>query len=258
MDLKLAGKVAVVTGGSRGIGRATAEALLREGAHVIVSSLREASVTNAVSELRPLGRVEGIPGDVAIEKDVVHLVRETVRRFGRLDIMVTNAGSGGEYTNLADMTAADWDAMIQVHLRGTFFCGRETARAMRQAGTPGRIVTVSSVAAYEGDPLLGHYNAAKAGILGLTRSMASDFAPWGIRVNGVAPGWVRTDMTNPDLPERGVPIDNLGVLKRAGEAHEIAAAITFLASGVCDFLTGSTLVVDGGQIVAGPKPRWSV
>jgi len=258
MDLKLAGKVAVVTGGSRGIGRATAEILLREGAHVVVSSLREASVTQAVKELRPLGRVEGIPCDVAVESDVVRLVRETVRRLGRLDVMVTNAGSGGEYTNLADLSAADWDAMIAIHLRGTFLCGREAGRAMRQAGTPGRIVTVSSTAAYEGDPLLGHYNAAKAGILGLTRSMACDFAPWGIRVNGVAPGWVHTDMSNPDLPQRGVPIDNLGALKRAGEAEEIASAIAFLASGVCDFLTGSTLVVDGGQIVAGPKPRWSV
>jgi len=134
--------------------------------------------------------------------------------------------------------------------------GRAAARAMRDAQTPGRIVTVSSVAAYEGDPLLGHYNAAKAGIVGLTRSMAADFAPWGIRVNGVAPGWVRTDMTNADLPAPGVPIDNLCPLRRAGRAEEIGTAIAFLASGVCDFLTGSTLVVDGGQIVTGPKPAW--
>jgi NAD(P)-dependent dehydrogenase (short-subunit alcohol dehydrogenase family) len=255
MDLGLAGKVAIVTGGSRGIGRAAAAALLKEGARVVVASLRPGSVQAAARELGRDGEVHGIACDVAIEADVVHLVEETVRRCGGLDIMVANAGTGGTYTNLHDLTAADWDAMIGVHLRGTFLCGREAVRAMRARGTRGRIVTVSSTAVYEGDPLLGHYNAAKGGIVSLTRSMAADFAPWGIRVNGVAPGWVRTDMTRDDLPPPGVQAESLGVLGRPGEPEEIAAAIAFLASGVCDFLTGSTLVVDGGQIIIGPKPR---
>ncbi|MGH9798074.1 MAG: SDR family NAD(P)-dependent oxidoreductase, partial [Candidatus Polarisedimenticolia bacterium] len=158
------------------------------------------------------------------------------------------------YTNLIDLEIGDWDAMIGVHLRGAFLCGREAARAMRASGAGGRIVNVASVAAYEGDPLLGHYNAAKAGILGLTRSMAHDFAPFGIRVNAVAPGWVHTDMT-PDLPPPGVPVGNLGALRRAGRPEEIAAAILYLLSPACDFLTGATLVVDGGQIVVGPTPR---
>jgi 3-oxoacyl-[acyl-carrier protein] reductase len=254
VDLNLGGKVAIVTGGSRGIGRATAAALLREGAGVVVSSLRPESVERAVAALRPLGRVEGIACDVGSEADVVRLVAETERRFGRLDVMVANAGTGGEYTHLADMTVEAWDDMLRVHLRGAFLCGREAARAMRRAGVPGRIVTVSSVAAFEGDPLLAHYNTAKAGLLGLTRSMAADLAAWGIRVNGVAPGWVHTDMNAGLLPERGTPIDNLGVLKRAADPEEVAAAIVFLASGVCDFLTGSTLVVDSGQIIAGPRP----
>ena len=254
MDLGLAGKVAIVTGGSRGIGKAAAAALLKEGARVVVSSIRKESVAAAVEELRPLGRVEGIAGDVAVEEDMVRLAGETVRRFGRLDVMVANAGIGGRYTNLADLAVEDWDRMIGVHLRGTFLCGREAARAMRAAKIPGRIVTVASTAAYEGDPLLGHYNAAKAGILGLTRSMAHDFADWGIRVNCVAPGWVHTDMSNPDLPARGTRVEGLGVLARAGDPEEIAAAIVFLCSTACDFLTGSTLVVDGGQIVIGPTP----
>jgi len=256
MDLRLKDRVAIVTGGSRGIGRAAAAALLAEGAQVVVSSVQSESVSRAVAALQPLGRVEGIVCDVAVEADVARLVRQTVERFGRLDAMVANAGTGGDYTNLADLDTAEWDAMIGVHLRGSFLCGREAARAMRDAQTPGRIVTVSSVAAYEGDPLLGHYNAAKAGIVGLTRSMAADFAPWGIRVNGVAPGWVYTDMTSSDLPAPGEPVDNLCPLRRAGRAEEIGTAIAFLASGVCDFLTGSTLVVDGGQIVTGPKPTW--
>jgi NAD(P)-dependent dehydrogenase (short-subunit alcohol dehydrogenase family) len=257
VDLQLEDKVVVVTGGSRGIGRAAAAQFLREGARVVVASVRPESVARAVEDLRPLGRVEGIPCDVAAEADVVRLVQETLRRFDRLDVMVANAGTGGRYTNLADMSVEDWDAMIGVHLRGTFLCGREAARAMRDRRAAGRIVTVSSTAVWEGDPLLGHYNAAKAGIVGLTRSMAADFAPWGIRVNGVAPGWVHTDMSSSELPPPGRRVPGLGVLERAGLPEEIAPAIVFLASGISDFLTGATLIVDGGQIIAGPRPRQS-
>lgn len=256
MDLGLKGKVAIVTGGSRGIGRAAAAALLKEGAGVVVSSLRPESVQRAVAELSPLGRVEGIPCDVSKEEDVVRLVGETVRRLGRLDVMVANAGVADPYKNLADTTVAEWDRMIAIHMRGTFLCGREAAKAMRDAKVPGRIVTIASTSAYECDPLGGSYNAAKAGIVGLTRSMAIDFAPWGIRVNTVAPGWIHTDMTVNDVPPRGTKIENLGALDRAGEPGEIAAAIVFLASGACDFMTGATLVVDGGQMIVAPKMRW--
>ncbi|HEV8702588.1 MAG TPA: SDR family oxidoreductase [Candidatus Polarisedimenticolia bacterium] len=256
MDLGLKDKAALVTGGSRGIGRAAAKALLREGASVMVSSLRRESVEAAVKELAPLGRVEGTPCDVAVEADVVRLVAETVRRFGRLDVLVANAGIADPYRNLAETSVEDWDRMIAVHLRGTFLCGREAARAMRAAKIPGRIVTISSTSAYECDPLGGSYNAAKAGIVGLTRSMAIDFADWGIRVNSVAPGWIHSDMTIADLPPRGTPIENLGVLPRAGEPEEVAAAIVFLASTACDYMTGTTLFVDGGQTIVAPKMRW--
>jgi NAD(P)-dependent dehydrogenase (short-subunit alcohol dehydrogenase family) len=256
MDLGLTGKVAIVTGGSRGIGRATAARLLREGATVVVSSLRPESVAAAVTDLAPLGRVEGIPGDVAVEADVVHLVTRTLERFGRLDVMVANAGVADPYKSLLDTSVAEWDRMLAVHLRGTFLCGREAARAMKAAALPGRIVTVASTNAYECDPHAASYNAAKAGILGLTRSMAVDLAPFGIRVNGVAPGWIHTDMAVNDLPPRGTPVENLGVLGRAGEPEEVAAAIAFLASDVCDFLTGTTLIIDGGQMIVAPKVRW--
>jgi NAD(P)-dependent dehydrogenase (short-subunit alcohol dehydrogenase family) len=257
MDLNLKNKVAIVTGGSRGIGRAAAAALLKEGAAVMIASKRPASVAAAVEELRPLGRVEGAPCDVAVEADVVRLVSETVERLGRLDVMVANAGISDPYKNLIETSAAEFDAMIAVHLRGTFLCGREAARAMRDGKRPGgRIVTISSTSAFECDPLGGTYNAAKAGILGLTRSMAIDFAEWGIRVNTVAPGWIHTDMAAADLPARGVPIEGLGALRRAGEPEEVAAAILFLASPACDFMTGATLVVDGGQVIVAPKMRW--
>ncbi len=254
MDLGLKDQVAIVTGGSRGIGRAAAEALLREGAKVVVSSLRPASVEAAAKELAELGSVEGIAADVSVEADVVRLVAQTVERFGGLDVMVANAGIAGESVNLADMTAAQWDEMIGVHMRGTFLCAREAARAMRAGGRRGRIVTVGSVSGFESELLGGHYNAAKAGIHGLTRSLAVDFARWGIRANCVAPGWVRTDMTEGDIPPPGEPIPGFGALDRVGKPEELADAIAFLASQRCGFLTGEVFVVDGGQLAAAPHP----
>src|SRR5467141_3484819 len=221
MDYGLKGQVAIVTGGSRGIGRAAAAALLREGASVMLASLRKDSLDAATRQLASLGRVESLTCDVTSEADVKRLVQETVRRFRRLDVMIANAGVADPYKNLVDTTVAEFDRMIAVHLRGTFLCGREAARAMRAAKRPGRIVTIASTSAYECDPGGGHYNAAKAGVVGLTRSMAIDFAAWGIRVNSVAPGWVYTDMSKTDLPKRGVPIENLGVLARAADPEEI-------------------------------------
>jgi NAD(P)-dependent dehydrogenase (short-subunit alcohol dehydrogenase family) len=256
MDYGLKGKVAVVTGGSRGIGRAIAAAFLKEGAAVMIASQRETSVAAAVKELGSGGRVEGITCDVAREEDVKRLIGETVRRFGRIDAMVTNAGIADPYKNMIDTPVEEFDRMIAVHMRGTFLCGREAARVMRDQGIHGRIVTISSTSGLECEKHAATYNAAKAGIIGLTRSMAIDFAPFGIRVNTVAPGWIRTDMTVNDLPARGVPIGNLGALDRGGEPEEVAAAVLFLASDACDFMTGTTLVVDGGQMIVAPQMRW--
>ena len=253
MDLGLDGQVVIVTGGSRGIGRATAATLLREGAKVVISSVRPASVESAVKELSSLGTVEGIAADVAVEQDVVGLVSETVKRFGRLDAIVANAGIGGAEINLADMDVAEWDRVMAVHLRGTFLCGREAARVMREAGTGGRIVTVGSTSGEASEPHSGHYCTAKAGMPGLTRSMAVDFGAWNIRVNGVAPGWVHTDMAEEFLPPRGQPLLGVGIMPRAGEPEELADAIVFLASQRCGFMTGQMITVDGGQMALSPE-----
>jgi NAD(P)-dependent dehydrogenase (short-subunit alcohol dehydrogenase family) len=256
MDLRLAGKVAIVTGGSRGIGRAAAAALLAEGACVCLASRRSESLPAALEALGGGERLAGTACDVAVEEDVLRLVGMTLERFGRLDIMVANAGVADPYKSVLDTSVAEWDRMIAVHMRGTFLCGREAGRAMRAAGVPGRIVTVSSTSAFECEPLAASYNAAKAGVVGLTRSLAIDLAPFGIRVNGVAPGWIHTDMTRDDLPPPGVPIEGLGALTRAGRAEEVAATVAFLASDACDFMTGATIVVDGGQMIVSPRMRW--
>ena len=252
MDLRLKDRVVIVTGGSRGIGRATAEAFLREGARVMICSARSAAVEAALKDLQSLGAIEGIPGDVADEETVVHLVSETERRLGPLDVMVANAGIAGEEVNLADMTVEQWDRVLAVNLRGAFLCGREAARAMRASGRRGSIVTVGSVSGIESDLEGGQYNTAKAGLHGLTRSMAVDFASWGIRANCIAPGWVHTDMAAPYIPPPDQPLENFGVLRRAAEPEEIANAILFLASETSSFTTGETLVVDGGQVIAAP------
>jgi 3-oxoacyl-[acyl-carrier protein] reductase len=252
MDLRLKDRVVIVTGGARGIGRAAAEAFLREGARVMICSVKSASTEAALKELRPLGSIEGIPGDVADEETVVRLVSETERRLGPLDVMVANAGIAGEEVSLADMAVEEWDRMMAVHLRGAFLCGREAARAMRASGRRGSIVTVGSVSGFESDSEGGHYNTAKAGMHGLTRSMAVDFARWGIRANCVAPGWVRTDMTVDYIPPPSEPLENCGVMARVGEPEEIANTILFLASEASSFMTGETLVADGGQIIAAP------
>lgn len=255
MDYGLKGKVAVVTGGSRGIGRAVATAFLKEGAAVMIASKRGVGRSRGEGPGADRPR-RGIGCDVGREEDVRRLVGETVGRLGRLDVMVTNAGIADPYKNMLDTSVDEFDRMIAVHLRGTFLCGREAARVMRDSGTRGRIVTISSTSGLECERHAATYNAAKAGIIGLTRSMAIDFAPFGIRVNTVAPGWIHTDMTVNDLPDRGVPIENLGALDRGGEPEEVAAAVLFLASEGSDFITGSTLVVDGGQMIVAPQMRW--
>src|SRR5439155_11086399 len=157
-----------------------AAVVVREGASVRLASLRKGTLDAATRQLASLGRVESLTCDVTSEADVKRLVQETLRRFRRLDVMVANAGVADPYKNLLDTSVAEWDRMIGIHMRGTFLCGREAARAMRDAKIAGRIVTISSTSAFECDPLGGSYNAAKAGIVGLTRSMAIDFADCGI------------------------------------------------------------------------------
>jgi len=257
MDLGLKDQIAIVTGGSRGIGLAAATAFLREGARVMISSVRPASVEAALKELQALGTVEGIACDVAREEDVVHLVAETVRRFGRLDVMVANAGIAGDEVNLADMTTEQWNQVMDVNLRGVFLCGREAARAMRSSDCRGRIVTVGSVSGLMSDVAEGQYCTSKAAVHGLTRSMAVDFSHWGVRVNCVAPGWVRTDMAAEFIPPPGQKSENCGVLNRVAEPEEIGNAIAFLASDACGFTTGETFVIDGGQTILASAPESS-
>jgi len=249
MDLGLKDARCVVTGGSRGIGLASAEVLLAEGATVLIAARRRASVDPALASLASGGPVLGEACDLSEEGDVVRLISSARTRMGGIDVLVANAGIVGTPSPLSEMPTADWDELMATNLRGTFIACREASAAMRADGIAGRIVIVGSATAFHAESDSGHYNTAKAGLLGLTRSLAVDLARWGIRVNCVAPGLTETDQTR-EYIKAGIHPAALG---RAGQAREIAAAICFLAGDSCGFVTGSTLVVDGGEIVKGPE-----
>jgi NAD(P)-dependent dehydrogenase (short-subunit alcohol dehydrogenase family) len=247
-----AGKVALVTGAASGIGRATAAALAREGAAVMIADLqREAGEAAAAAITTAGGSAEFVEGDVT--RDAAAMVEATVERFGRLDILVNNAG----VFYPADFLEAEfgqWMRAVEVMYHGAFHCSQAAARAMVRRGEGGRIVNISSVNAFLGAPQSSHYNSAKGAVDQLTRCLAIELAPHGILVNGVAPGFVETPMAVVDgvneheTPEfqafyvgrRRIP------LARPAQPEEIAEAVVFLASARCTYITGHTIVVDGG------------
>jgi 3-oxoacyl-[acyl-carrier protein] reductase len=245
------GRVALVVGGSRGIGRATALELARRGATVAVSYAHDRDAARETLRLAGGGGL-ALRADLARSADAARLVRETVRRFGRLDVLVASAGhSDARLWNQPPerVSEAAWRRIVEVELNGPFWCARAAAPVMRRRG--GAMVFVSSSAAIQGDATTLAYAGAKTGILGLVRALAWALAPR-VRVNAVAPGsiatsWLRDWKLRPsELRE----IRRLTALRRIGRAEEVATAIRFLASDEASFVTGQTLIVDGGVLMA--------
>jgi 3-oxoacyl-[acyl-carrier protein] reductase len=241
----LDGRAALVTGGTRGIGRAIVEALLDDGASVAFTGRDAARVETAARELegRP-GKPVGLVAEMARAEDVQRAVAETQERFGRLDLLVNNAGIARDGL-LIRMKDSDWDDVLGVNLRAVFQATRAAARLMvRQRA--GRIVNVTSVAGVMGTPGQANYSAAKAGLIGLTKSSARELAHWGILVNAVAPGLIETDMVA-SLPGnvREAYVAQIP-LKRAGTAREVAEVVRFLASDGSGYITGQVIHVNGG------------
>lgn len=241
----LAGRVALITGSTRGIGKAIALALAEGGVSVVVSGRDPGRVAEALSAVEALGVPGlGVTADVASVEDVKRLVGETQERFGRVDILVNSAGITRDAL-LVRMKDQDWEEVLAVDLRGAFYATRAVARLMMRQRS-GRIINVASVAGVMGNAGQANYSAAKAGLLGLTKATARELAHWGILVNAVAPGLIETEMTAGLPPETREGFLAQIPLKRIGTAQEVAEVVRFLASDAAGYITGQVIHVNGG------------
>lgn len=251
----LEGKVALVTGGGRGIGRGIAGCLLDAGAKVVVASRTQADLDETVRLLAPRGDIAARVCDVSKADDVTAVVGEAVDRFGGLDVLACSHGVYDPERPFLDLSESDWDRTLAVNLKGTFLCGQAAARVMVGQGRGGRIVNVSSINGLAAEPQCADYNASKGGVNALTRAMAFDLGRYGITVNVVLPGWVRSPMSAPYLTEEiltGKQVMNL--MRRVGEPEDIGGAVVWLADPASSYVTGATIVVDGGQTAMLPMP----
>lgn len=245
---QLSDRVAVVTGASRGIGRAVALALATEGAKVVVNYASSSGAADAVVAEITAGGGDAIAlqADVSKLAEVETLVQQTKDKFGRLDILVNNAGITRD-TLLIRMKPEDWQAVIDLNLTGVFLCTRAASKIMLKQKS-GRIINITSVGAQMGNPGQANYTAAKAGVIGFTKTVAKELASRGITVNAVAPGFIETDMTKDIKSEDIIKYIPLG---RYGKPEEIAGMVKFLAADpAAAYITGQVFNVDGGMVMA--------
>ena len=241
----LAGRVAVVTGGTRGIGLASARLLAEDGASVVVSGRDRGRLDAAVKELEALGVAAlGIAADAAKREDCDRLVDAAKERFGRIDVLVNNAGMTRDQL-LVRMKDDDWDQVLDVNLRGVFMMTRAAAKVMMRQKS-GRIINITSTAGAMGNAGQVNYSAAKAGVIGLTKAAARELAHWNILVNAVAPGLIDTDMIATVPAEARQALLDQVPLKRIGVAREVAEMVRFLAGDGGAYITGQTIHVNGG------------
>ena len=250
MDLGLDGKVALVTGAARGIGRAEALALAAEGARIVVNDIDPEGADAFVRELAGAGHAAALAiGDVSLEDGARRVVAEAAAAFGRLDVLVNNAGAGGRHLGrkAEDLDIEDFDIIVRTHLRSTFLCAKHAIPAMR-AGGFGRIVNTSSMNVTGGGrPGVTNYSAAKAGILGFTRTLAKEVGAEGITVNAIAPGYVATDFIATFSPEKRAVITGQNPIGRFCQPEEVGALVAFLCSQQAAFINGALICMDGGK-----------
>ncbi|MDR6124213.1 3-oxoacyl-[acyl-carrier protein] reductase [Bacillus sp. SLBN-46] len=247
--MSLTGKAALVTGASRGIGREIALELARQGANVAVNfSGSEAKANEVVDEIKALGRdAVAIKCDVSNTQEVTEMVKASIDRFGKLDILINNAGITRDNL-LMRMKEEEWDDVINTNLKGVFLCTKAVTRQMMKQRV-GRIINIASVVGVSGNPGQANYVAAKAGVIGLTKTTAKELASRNITVNAVAPGFITTDMTDKLSEEVKAEMLKQIPLARLGEAKDIAKITAFIASDDSSYITGQTFHVNGGMVM---------
>lgn len=247
-------KTAIVTGGSKGIGYACAERLLRDGYAVSICARNESELKEAEQSLQQHGRVLAVTADVGVPEDCRRIIETTVSELGSLDALVNNAGVYAPVPFL-DFTAESWDALFDINVRGPVLLSAAAGRQMRDQGTGGRIVHISSTNGLAAEPEFAHYNASKAALVSLAKTMAIELAQHGILVTAIAPGWVSTPLSQDYIGSLSSDqLARISPLRRAAQPHEIAAAVAFLCGPDATYLTGETIAVDGGMMAMLAQP----
>jgi 3-oxoacyl-[acyl-carrier protein] reductase len=247
--VRLEKKTAIVTGSRRGIGRAIALALAKEGASVVVSDINLEDCQTVVNEIKGFGgRGLAIRCDVTSKADVDIMVEKTVAKFGGVDILVNDAGIVN-FKPFLELTEADWDTMLDVNLKGQFLCAQAAAREMvkKKRGRIINIASISSGGCQIAFPMIAHYTASKGGVLGLTKALALELAPYGINVNAISPGAVNTEIARGTEEQREATVARIPK-GRIAEPEDIANLAVFLASPESDYITGADIVIDGGWL----------
>jgi len=247
MDLE--GRVAIVTGAGRGLGWAIAERLAQDKAKVVIAEINWPSAQEKAEAIQKVKR-EALPIQVDVSQwgDVQNMVEQVMKKFGRIDILINNAGILGPYFPLMEYPEDIWDRVIAVHLKGTFLCCKAVLPIMKAQGS-GRIVNMASVAGKEGNAQMAPYSAAKAGIMALTKTLAKEMAPNNVLVNCVSPALIETDMAKEMTPEQRALLTSKIPLGRLGRPEEVAAVVKFLVSDEASFVTGQCYDISGGRSV---------
>ena len=248
MTMDIRGKTAVVTGSTKGIGNGIARAYAQAGADVVIVSRHQEDCDRAAAELREKygARTLAVAGDVTKRGDIENIMNKTVEAFGRIDILLNNAGSA--ITKRAeDLTEADWDRVVDLDLKAVFFCAQAAGRVMIKQKR-GKIINISSILGIVADKQVLPYAVAKGGVLQMTKALALEWAKHNIQVNAICPGYVKTEMNAADLESDKIGSHLLGkiAMRRFGEVDEIAGAAIFLASEASNYMTGQQIVIDGG------------
>jgi len=246
----LSGRVAIVTGGSKGLGSGMAYALAEQGADIVIVSRNQAEGELVAAKIREMGRKSmALSVDVQDISSINQMVETVTKEFGRIDILINNAGVG--ITKFAlEVTEEEWDKVVDTNLKGVFFCAQAVARVMKEQKY-GKIINISSLAGLKGSNAMAPYCASKAGIINLTRALAKEWARYHINVNAIAPGYIKTALNEEELSNESFRNKLFSALpiQRLGELDDLAGTVVLLASEASAYITGQTIIIDGGRLI---------